>query len=74
MNFAQQALTFLPQKEPLDRRLQMYRSSCLLFVGREKLGLGQVGEARQMFLQAQEGHYPPGNKFLAVDIRLMLGR
>ena len=31
MNFAQQALTFLPQKEPLDRRLQMYRSSCLLF-------------------------------------------
>src|SRR5258708_36665300 len=32
VSFAQQALAFLPQKRALDRRLQMYRSSCLYFV------------------------------------------
>jgi len=74
VNFARQALAFLPPKGVLDRRLQMYRSSCLYFVGREKLDLGQVGEARQMLLQAQEDNVPPGNKFLAVDIHLMLGK
>jgi LuxR family maltose regulon positive regulatory protein len=74
VSFAQQALAFLPQKGALDRRLQMYRSSCLYFVGREKLDLGQIGEARQMLLQAEEDNVPPGNKFLAVDIHLMIGK
>jgi LuxR family maltose regulon positive regulatory protein len=74
VNFARQALVFLPPAGSLDRRLQMYRSSCLYFVGREKLDLGQVGEAQQMLLQAEEDNVPPGNKFLAVDIYLMIGK
>jgi LuxR family maltose regulon positive regulatory protein len=74
VNYAQQALAFLHQKGTLDRRLQMYRSSCLLFVGTEKLRLGQVGEALQMLLQAQEDNVSPGNRFLAVDTHLMLGK
>lgn len=74
VNYAQQALVFLPLKGALDRRLRMYRSSCLLFVGTEKLRLGQEGEARQILLQAQEDNVPPGNRFLAIDIRLTLGK
>ncbi len=74
VNFAQQALTFLPQRGTLDLRLQMYRSTCLLFVGTEKLRLGQVHEAQQMLLQAQEDNAPRSNKFLAIDIHLTLGK
>jgi LuxR family maltose regulon positive regulatory protein len=74
VHFARQALIFLPRKGALDRRVQMYRSSCLLFVGKEKLDLGQVDEAREMLLQAEADNLPPGNRFLAVDIFLTLGK
>jgi ATP/maltotriose-dependent transcriptional regulator MalT len=74
VHFARQALIFLPRKGALDRRLQMYRSSCLLFVGKEKLDLGQVDEAREMLLQAKADNLPPGNRFLAVDVLLTLGK
>ncbi|HLZ62405.1 MAG TPA: hypothetical protein VKR06_36125, partial [Ktedonosporobacter sp.] len=74
VNYAQQALDFLLMEGTLDRRLQMYRSSCRLFVGIDKLRLGQVSEARQLLLQAQQDNVPPGNKYLAVDIHLMLGK
>ncbi|MBO0780222.1 MAG: tetratricopeptide repeat protein [Ktedonobacteraceae bacterium] len=73
VHYAQQALVFLPQEEELDRRLQMYRSSCLLFVGIEKLRIGRVGEARQQLLQAQRDNTAP-NRFLAADIDLTLGK
>lgn len=74
VNFARQALAFFPPSGALDPHLQMYRSSCLYFVGREKLDLGQVREAQQMLLQAQEDNVPPGNKFLSVDIHLTIGK
>lgn len=74
INFARQALPFLTRQEMLEPRLRMYRSACLLFVGREKLGLGQVGEASQLLLQAQADNVAPGNKFLGVDIHLMVGK
>jgi LuxR family maltose regulon positive regulatory protein len=74
VHFARQALIFLPRKGALDRHVQMYRSSCLLFVGKEKLELGQVEVAREMLLQAQADNLPPGNRFLAVDIGLSLGK
>ncbi len=74
VNFARQALIFLPRKGALDRRVQMYRSSCLFFVGKEKLDLGQVDEARELLLQAEADNLPPGNRFLAVDILLTLGK
>ncbi|GHO85361.1 helix-turn-helix transcriptional regulator [Dictyobacter formicarum] len=74
VHFARQALIFLPRKGALDPRVQMYRSSCLLFVGQEKLDLGQVDEAREMLLQAKADNLPPGNRFLAVDILLTLGK
>ncbi|EFH85942.1 LuxR C-terminal-related transcriptional regulator [Ktedonobacter racemifer] len=74
VHFARQALIFLPRKGALDRRVQMYRSTCLYFVGKEKLDLGQVSEALEMLLQAQEDNLPPGNRFLAVDILLTLGK
>jgi LuxR family maltose regulon positive regulatory protein len=67
---AQQALVFLPQ-EAQDRRVQMWRGACLLFVGIEKLRMGQVGEARQLLLQAQEHNR---NRFLTTMSSLMLGR
>jgi LuxR family maltose regulon positive regulatory protein len=74
VNYAQQALVCLPLEGELDRRLQMYRGSCLLFVGIEKLRLGQISQARQMLLQAQEDNVPPVNRYLAADIRLTLGK
>jgi ATP/maltotriose-dependent transcriptional regulator MalT len=74
VHFARQALIFLPRKGALDRRVQMYRSSCLFFVGKEKLDLGQVDEARELLLQAEADNLPPGNRFLAVDILLTLGK
>jgi LuxR family maltose regulon positive regulatory protein len=74
VNYAQQALVFLPQAGELDVRLQMYRSSCRLFVATEKLRLGQISEAQQLLHQAQADNVPPGNKYLAADIRLMLGK
>ena len=74
VDFARQALIFLPDQGALDRRVQMYRSSCLLFVGKEKLELGQIDEAREMLLQAKADNLPPGNRFLAVDILLTLGK
>jgi LuxR family maltose regulon positive regulatory protein len=74
VNYAQQALTLLPQGERLDRRLKMYRGSCLFFVGIEKLYQGQVGEAQQLLLRAQEDNAAPGHRYLAVDIRLALGK
>jgi LuxR family maltose regulon positive regulatory protein len=74
LNYAQQALVFLPQEDALDHHLQMYRSVCLLFVGIEKLRMGQVDGARRLLRQAQDDNMPPGNKFLAADIRLMLGK
>src|SRR5260370_17713861 len=73
VNFARQALIFLPRKGALDRRVQMYRSSCLFFVGKEKLDLGQVDEARELLLQAEPDNLPPGNRFLAVDILRTFG-
>lgn len=74
VHFARQALTFLPREGTLDRRVQMYRSACLYFVGKEKLELGQVSEAREMLLQAREDNLPPGNRYLAVDILLTLSK
>jgi LuxR family transcriptional regulator, maltose regulon positive regulatory protein len=74
VNYARQAFVFLPKAEILDSRLQMYRSVCLLFLGIEKLRLGQIGEALPLLLQAQEDNMQPGNIHLAIDIRLMLGK
>lgn len=74
LNYARQALAFLPQEEAPDPRLRMYRSTCRLFVGIDKLRQGQVGEARQLLLQAQTDNVPPGNRYLATDIRLELGK
>jgi LuxR family maltose regulon positive regulatory protein len=71
---SQQALSFFPPRGDLDRRLQMYRASCLLFVGQEKLRLGQLGEAQQLLYQSLEDNGTPGNKYLAADIHLMLGK
>ncbi len=73
-DFARQALTFLSQPELLDRRLRMYRASCLHFVSMEKLHLGQIEEAQRMIQQASEDNSSPGNRFLAVDIQLMSGK
>ncbi|GCE29866.1 hypothetical protein KDA_53500 [Dictyobacter alpinus] len=74
VSYARQALVFLPRKEAVDFRVQMYRSACLLFVGREQLACGKVNEAREMLLQAKADNLPPGNQFLAVDIHLTLGQ
>jgi LuxR family maltose regulon positive regulatory protein len=74
INNAQQALVFLPQEGILDDRLKMYRSTCRLFAGMEKLRLGQIEAAQQLFLQAQDDNIPPGNKYLALDIFEMLGK
>lgn len=74
VNFARQALAFFPPSGPLNPHLQMYRSSCLYFVGREKLEFGQIREAQPLLLQALEDTVPPGNKFLSVDIHLMIGK
>ncbi|QBD76171.1 hypothetical protein EPA93_09180 [Ktedonosporobacter rubrisoli] len=74
VNFAQQALAFLPPSGPLNPGLQMYRAACLYFVGRDKLSQGLFAEARQLLLQALTDNVPPGNKFLAVDILLTLGK
>jgi len=59
VNYARQAFAFLPKAEALDIRMQMYRSVCLLFLGIEKLRLGQIGEALSLLLQAQEDNVPP---------------
>jgi LuxR family maltose regulon positive regulatory protein len=67
---ARQALLFLPQ-ETQDRRVQMWRGACLLFVGIEKLRIGQVGEARQLLFQAQEHN---SNRFLTIMSDSMLGK
>ncbi|HEY4384324.1 MAG TPA: LuxR C-terminal-related transcriptional regulator [Ktedonobacteraceae bacterium] len=71
--YAQQALSFLPWEETQNRYLRMYRSSCLLFVGIEKLRLGQIGEAQRLLLQAQEDNID-GNRYLNTDIALILGK
>lgn len=70
---AQQALVFLPNGA-LDHRLQMYRGTCRFFVGTDKLRLGQVGEAHQFLLQAQEDTFPSGNRYLTTSLSSMLGK
>src|SRR5260370_5931363 len=62
VNFARQALVFLPRKRALDRRVQMYPSSCLFFVRKAKPDLGHVDEARELLLQAEADNLPPGNR------------
>ena len=72
--YAQRAIVLLPVGETRDRRLQMWRGSCLVFVGTEELCQGQIAEAHQHLLQAQKDNAPPGNKYLGTSIRAMLGK
>ncbi|GHO41879.1 LuxR C-terminal-related transcriptional regulator [Ktedonospora formicarum] len=71
---AQQALVFLPLKKALDHPLLMWRATCLLIVGIEKLHMGQVSESRQLLLQAQKDSVSPGNTHLTVAICSTLGK
>lgn len=73
-DLSRQALTFLHQPEATDHRLRTYRAACLLFVGMEKLHLGQLDEAYQMLMQAREDNRFPENRFLALDLNLMSGK
>ncbi|HEU5373908.1 MAG TPA: LuxR C-terminal-related transcriptional regulator [Ktedonobacteraceae bacterium] len=70
---ARQGLSFLP-RQSTDRRLRMYRSTCLLFVGTEELRLGHVHAAQQLLIEAQEANTPSGSNYLDLGIRQMLGK
>lgn len=70
---ARQGLALLPQKSA-DRRLKIYRSTCLLFVGTEELRLGHVNEAKQLLAEAQENNTPSGSNYLDLGIRQVLGK
>src|SRR5262249_25493524 len=48
--------------------------TCRFFVGTDKLRLGQVSEAHQLLLQAQEDTFPSGNRYLTTSISSMLGK
>jgi LuxR family maltose regulon positive regulatory protein len=74
VDYARQALVYFPQEEKIDYRLQMWRSTCLLFIGIDDLRLGHIAEARQLLLQAVEDNVPPGNLYLASEIQAMLGK
>lgn len=74
VDYARQALVYFPQEEKVDYRLQMWRSTCLLFIGIEDLRLGRIAEARQLLLQAVEDNVPPGNLYLASEIQAMLAK
>ena len=74
VDYARQGLAFLPREDTRDSRLQMYRSTCLLFVGTDELHMGRISVAHEHFIQAQKDNVPPGNRYLAVEIVTMLGK
>ncbi|GHO71368.1 hypothetical protein KSC_102600 [Ktedonobacter sp. SOSP1-52] len=74
IDYSKKALAYLPQGDEPDLRLRMYRSSCWLFDGIDKLRAGQIADARQTLLGAQEDNISPGNRYLALDIHLTLGK
>src|SRR5258708_22391895 len=65
VNFARQALVFLPRKGALDRPVQIYRSPSLFFFVKENLHLPHSDDAPPILLQAEADNLPPGNRFLA---------